>query len=111
VDYNDLDIIYAIEEPCNAVKTKLVPNLAAAARQYGIHYGTLRNRYLSITQPTKQAHNDKRFLNNSQEKVLVEWMQFLGAVGRPISRSTLRPKIKDLCGWMPGRTWIWRFLC
>ncbi|KAF8150832.1 hypothetical protein B0H34DRAFT_628606, partial [Crassisporium funariophilum] len=86
VDYNDLDIIYAIKEPCNAIKSKLVPNLAAAARQYGIHCGTLRNRYLSITQLTKQVHNDERLLDDSQEKVLVEWMQFLGAVGRPISR-------------------------
>jgi len=110
VDYNDLDVICAIEEACDAVRTGLVPNLAQAAKQYGIRYGTLRNRYLSLTQPTKRAHNDEMLLDEGQEKVLVEWMQFLGMVGRPISRSTLWPKIQELCGRMPGKTWIWHFL-
>ena len=43
VNYNDLDVTCAIEEVCDAVRTGLVPNLAQAAKQYGIRYGTLRN--------------------------------------------------------------------
>lgn len=55
VDYNDLDIICRIEAACEAVHTGQSPNLKAASREFDINYGTLRNRYHSLHQPSKQA--------------------------------------------------------
>ncbi|KAI6036046.1 hypothetical protein BKA83DRAFT_49671, partial [Pisolithus microcarpus] len=44
------------------------------------------------------------------EKVLVDWMHFLGTIGRPIAKDTVRPYVYDLCGRYPSENWIYRFL-
>ena len=110
VDYNDLTVICNIEEACEAIRNGTVKNVWQAHKAYNIPYGTLLNRYNKRTKPTKQAHDNEQILNQEQEEVLVEWMIFLGMVGRPVSRATVRPKCIELCGRLPGRTWIWRFL-
>jgi len=112
IDHNDIEIITRIEEACHAVRSGKLPSLSAAGRKYDLMgcYGTLRNRYHGLTKPTKQAHEDERLMNDEQEAVLVDWIKFLGMVGRPITRLTLRPKCVELCGKMPARGWIWRFL-
>jgi len=110
VNYNDIEVIARIEEACDAVRSGKLPHLVAASQKYKINYGTLRNRYHKLTKPTKQAHEDQRLMNDEEEEVLVDWIKFLGMVGRPITRTTLRPKCVELCGKMPARSWLWRFL-
>ena len=110
VDYNDLDVICHIEEACEAIRTGQSPNFKAASLEFGISYGTLRNRYYSLHQPSKQAHLKQQLLDTAQEETLVDWMIFLGKIGRPVCQATMRPKCIELCGRLPGRSWIWRFL-
>ena len=66
-------------------------------------------RYHKLHKPTKQAHKDEHLMNE-EEAVLADWIQFLGMVGCPITRATLRLKCVELCRQMPGRTWLWCFL-
>jgi hypothetical protein len=84
VDYNDLDMICRIEEACEAVRTGQSRNLKAASLEFDINYGTLRNRYHSLHQPSKQAHIKQQLLDTAQEEALAEWMVFLGTIGRPV---------------------------
>ena len=81
-----------------------------ARRKYDIPEGTLRNRYNGCTQSATKAYTHQKLMGDSQEEVLVDWMIFIGVTGRPISRTTLRPKCVEICGRLPGKTWIWRFL-
>ena len=61
IDYNDIEVIARIEEACDAVRSGKLPHLAAASLEFGIQYGTLRNRYHKLRKPTKQAHEDELF--------------------------------------------------
>ena len=74
VDYNDIEVICRIEKACKAVRIGQVPNLLVASKKFEICYGTLRNRYNSFSQPTKQAHDHEKLLDDVQEKVLVDWI-------------------------------------
>ena len=109
INYNDIEVIARIEEVCSAVRSGTLPHLAAASLQFGINYGMLHNQYHKLHKPTKQAHEDEHLMNE-EEAILVDWIQFLGMVGCPITRATLRPKCIELCGQMPGRMWLWCFL-
>jgi hypothetical protein len=40
----------------------------------------------------------------------VDWINYLGKVGRPIDRHSVRPVVKVLCGQAPGVGWLHRFL-
>ena len=110
IDYNNLDVICRIEEACEDIQNGRHKNVWQASKAYDIPYGTLLNRYNKCTKPSHQAHDDERIMNHEQEEVLVDWMKFLGMVGRPVSRATVRPKCIKLVGRLPGQTWIWRFL-
>ena len=110
IDYNDLTVIYNIEEACKAIRNGTVKNVWQAHKVYNIPYGMLLNHYNKHTKPTKQVHDDGQIFNQKQEKVLVEWMIFLGMVRHPIRRATVRPKCIELCGEPSGHTWIWHSL-
>jgi len=109
LDYDDLEVIYRVEQALDDIKSKKL-KLYPAAKKFGLPAGTLRNRLHGLRQSTKKAHQHEKLLDDAQERVLVDWVMFLGMTGRPISRSTLRPKCIELCGKLPGKTWIWRFL-
>ncbi|KAG2082931.1 hypothetical protein BD769DRAFT_1316026, partial [Suillus cothurnatus] len=57
-----------------------------------------------------EAHASQRHLTPAQEEVLVDWMKFLGATGRPISKETVYPYVYHMCGKYPSEFWIWRFI-
>jgi len=107
-NYDNPDVIQRIKQACEDITNG--STYAAASRKYDIPEGTLRNHYNGRTQSRKKAHTHQRLMDDSQEKVLVDWMMFLAVTGHPISRTTLRPKCVEICGKLPGKTWIWRFL-
>lgn len=110
LNYNDPAVKLRIKEACEAVRTGQIRNLSLAAHEFEIPYTTLRNRYHGIAQPAKEAHEHERLLDPAQEQVMVDWMRFLGFIGQPICRATVRPKLFELCGRLPGKTWVWRFV-
>jgi len=110
LNYNDPAVKLCIKEACKAVRTGEIGNLSHTAHKFEIPYTTLRNRYHGFTQPMKEAHEHDRLLDPAQEQVMVDWMQFLGFIGQPICRATVWPKIVKLCGWLPGKTWVWHFV-
>jgi len=91
-----------MKEACEDIRNG--STFAAASQKYDVPEGTLRNRYHGRTQSATKSHTHQRLMDDSQEKVLVDWMMFLAMTGRPISRTTLRPKYIEICGRLPGRT-------
>ncbi|KAI5982602.1 hypothetical protein EDD15DRAFT_2126531, partial [Pisolithus albus] len=89
-----------------------VHSLLHAAKQKGIEhkYHTVHRRAYGLTKSLKDAHKKQRLLTDAQEKVLVNWMHFLGTIGRPIAKDTIWPYVYDLCGCYPSENWIYRFL-
>ncbi|KAF9505246.1 hypothetical protein BS47DRAFT_1277272, partial [Hydnum rufescens UP504] len=45
-----------------------------------------------------------------KENVLLDWITHLGLLAQPLDRRTVGPFVKDLCGTLPGKCWLWRFL-
>lgn len=109
-NYNCPDVQNRIQEACEALRSGAVPTVRAAADKYDLNYHTLWQRYNKGRQSVKEAHEKDKLLDRAQEEVMVEWMMFLSMVGRPICKATVRPKVYQLCGQVPGKTWIHRFL-
>lgn len=84
-------------------------SIRAVARHYKTPKSTLHDHVTGRHKPAKEAHAQLRLLTPEQEEVAVTWMQFLGMVGRPLTKKTLIPKIKQLCGRVPGQNWLKRF--
>ena len=108
IDYDSLEVICCIEQACHNISKGA--KLAPTALKYNLPAGTLRNRYYGHTQSASKAHLHERLMDDAQEQALVDWMMFLGMTGRPISRTTLRPKCVEICGKLPGKVWVWRFM-
>jgi hypothetical protein len=107
-NYGDPDVIRHMKQACEDISNG--SRYINASQKYDIPEGTLRNCYNGQTQSRKKAHVHRRLMDDSQEKVLVDWMMFLGVTDCPMSHTTLRPKCVEICGKLPGKTWIWRFL-
>ncbi|PBK59857.1 hypothetical protein ARMSODRAFT_840367, partial [Armillaria solidipes] len=75
-------------------------NVNDAARKLDIwsQQYTVRHRMNGTTQERQQAHQDQELLTLAQNKVLKAWAKWLGMVGFPVSRKTMVPKMKLLCG-------------
>ncbi|KAG1718535.1 hypothetical protein EDD22DRAFT_732836, partial [Suillus occidentalis] len=72
-----------IQEAVTAIRDKKYPNVAMACRELGLtkYYHTVNRRVLGKTQPRVKAHMRQQLLNSSQEKVLRNWIKWLGAIG------------------------------
>ena len=59
-------------------------------------YFTLRRRVQGLAQPCRFAHEKQALLRESENKILVEWIQYLALTGHPLNKRTLRPKIQAI---------------
>lgn len=86
-------------------------NITQAAHATGVPYDTLRRRYLGQSKgPRSMGHIQQRLLTRGQEDVLCKWVKYLGATGHAVSKRTIVPKVQQLCGRRPSKSWIRRFL-
>ncbi|THH14570.1 hypothetical protein EUX98_g9594 [Antrodiella citrinella] len=83
-----------------------------AAEKLGIPgaYTTIWRRLKGRALPRKKAFVKYQLLNPQQEEVLKKWVQFLALSGRPLCKRTIAPKIQDLCGKVPSRRYVYRWL-
>ncbi|TFK17287.1 hypothetical protein FA15DRAFT_554080, partial [Coprinopsis marcescibilis] len=66
---------------------------------------TFHNRWLNCMKVPKEAH-DQMLLSPEAEVVLIDWIKFLGFVGRPVCTATIRPKVLELRGRYSGKHWL-----
>jgi hypothetical protein len=48
------------------------------------------------------AHEHQQLLSAKQEKVLVDWIEYLSLTGNSVSKRTICKKAEDLCGKKPS---------
>ncbi|EGO02982.1 hypothetical protein SERLA73DRAFT_70454 [Serpula lacrymans var. lacrymans S7.3] len=88
-----VDLKKQIQAACEATTTGAARNLKAVCRDLGIikHYHTALRRYKGKAVPCCEAHIQQQHLNQAQEEVLLEWIQFLGNTGHPLCKQTIAP--------------------
>jgi hypothetical protein len=79
------------------------------ATQFNVRMWTLRRRFLGLSKDPHDAHDSQRFMSETQEDTLAEWIGQMGMEGRPVSERALRLKVKLLTGKLPHRTWVRRY--
>jgi hypothetical protein len=101
-----------IQQAVKGVKDGTYKSCNDAAKKLGImsKYTTIWRRHNGKTTARVKAHMRQQLLNSSQEKVLVNWIKWLGFTGVPLSKKTIAPKVQALCGRKPSRRWVIRFL-
>jgi hypothetical protein len=105
-----------ITEGCSrlssAKQNGLKVNIKETARDLGISYGTLRNRFLNLCKTREEAHTEQQFLSPPQENTLVRWLRYLGRSARPVSKQGIRTRAQTLHpeNTMPSRNWVQLFL-
>ncbi|THG93507.1 hypothetical protein EW026_g7744 [Hermanssonia centrifuga] len=98
----------AIEEACVWLRKEKTETMQAAAVKFEVSYWKLRSRYLKLHAPPHVAQK-RRLLTSVQEDVLVAWMRLWSAQGTPVSRQSLRVKVKNYTGQKPSLRWIDNF--
>ena len=63
------------------------------------------DRFHNRHQSRKTAAADRQMLDNTQEKVLLEWIDHSAISGKPFHAGDLHARAKDLSGNQPGRHW------
>lgn len=99
-----------IQQACAALREGTYTKMTKAAEAFDVSYPTLRRRYEGTTQPRNRAHEKQMLLSSVQEKVLCDWLAYLGSTGHPISKRSIPPKVQEICGTWPSKFWIRRFL-
>ena len=99
-----------IEATCQSLRDGIHLSYNQAAIAFGISVSTLWHYYLKKLSAPKNAHEREQLLNNTQEKVLAEWIQYLGSTGYAVSKQTIQPKFQALCRTLPSFRWISCFL-
>ena len=113
---DDTQIKEIIQESCQILGSQVKPNYANVVRQLSekhaipVPYFQLHNRFLGKTKSWQASHETQQLLSSEQEKVLVDWIEYLSSTGHPLSKCTIRKKAQDLCGKKPSRNWIPLFL-
>ncbi|ETW79440.1 hypothetical protein HETIRDRAFT_419178 [Heterobasidion irregulare TC 32-1] len=104
------DVEHRLQEACKSLQSNVHKSYSSAAEAFEVNYHTLRNRYLGLTRRPVEAHEVQQLLNNAQEKVLADWLVYLGHTGHAVSKCTIGPKVEALCGRTPSKTWLKGFL-
>ena len=99
-----------LQEACKSLQSNVHKSYSSAAKAFEVNYHTLRNRYLGLTWRPIEAHKVQQLLNNAQEKVLTDWLVYLGHTGHAVSKCTISPKVEMLCRRTPSKTWLKGFL-
>ena len=71
-------------------------SISAVAKVHGVPYFTLQCRVQGLTQPRRISHDEQALLTQSEQKILVEWIQYLALTGHPLNKCTLRLKIQAI---------------
>ena len=99
-----------IQEACAAYRAGSYTKMTDAAIAYDVSYPTLRRRLEGITRPKHLAHEKQMLMSLTQESVLCEWLEYLGASGHPVSKRSIATKVHSFCGTRPSKYWIQSFL-
>jgi hypothetical protein len=116
VTANDPKVAKHLQEAVQLLRFMEKPNITLVCKdikeRYGVDipYHTLRNRFLGITRPYKEAHCSQQLLAPEAERVLVDWILFYSDTSHPLSKQTIRRKAQCICGKKPSKGWIRLFL-
>ncbi|KAF1981364.1 hypothetical protein K402DRAFT_316037, partial [Aulographum hederae CBS 113979] len=92
-----------IDEAIADLRTQSVPNFHRTAKKYGLITSTLSRRFKGQT-----AHN--RLLNETQEAVLVKYINNLSDKCLPPTTAMVGSMAAGLCKKLPGKDWVPRFV-
>ena len=84
--------------------------ITAAQRQFLVNYDTLCHCYLSHHQPAHQSQEHQQILSQSEEQVLVDWIEHRSTTRWPLSKHSLKFKLEGIIGYRPGKRWTNKFL-
>lgn len=93
-------------------------SVKAAASAHNVLYLTLTRCIQGTAHPKKLAHDKEALLTRAEKDALLDWVQYLGVTGHPVSKCTLQPKIHSILhakGYQikqctVSKTWIQNFL-
>jgi len=80
------------------------------ATKYGVNRSTLSKRWRGKQGSRAEMYEDKRLLNDQQEKTLVEYIEGLHRRQLPPTHQIIRNFAKEICGKKLGKIWPYRFL-
>ena len=101
--------------------THSVMTMAEAAHTFDIPYHRFCDQHQNCTKPHIQAHVDQQLLMPAQEKVLCDWVKYLGNKGQPMLKNmllvavadmskSLQEKSKETGKWcLPDWKWVYAF--
>ncbi|KAF4236562.1 hypothetical protein CNMCM8980_009552 [Aspergillus fumigatiaffinis] len=76
-------------EACKAVQAQKKPNISKIAREYGVPYGTLRDRVKKHVHPRTANKPVNRALKGYQEEALIQWIVNLRDHNMPVTPKLL----------------------
>ena len=86
------------------------PNISATARSHGIHRSTLSRRWRGRSTSKEIALSDRRFLNNEQERSLINYINELCRRSAAPTPAMVTAFASQLAGRAPGHCWVSRFV-
>lgn len=86
------------------------PNYAQVARKFGVDRSTLSKRHRGLQGSRTEQYENKRLLNDAQERELVEYITRLCERGLPPTKSMLRNFASQISQQEVGKSWPDRFL-
>jgi transposase-like protein len=99
-----------IDEALEDLASSESPNISATARDYGIHPSTLSRRWHSRSISKEEAMSNRRFLNNYQERSLIDYINELSQRSAAPTPAMVTAFASQLASRAPGYCWVSRFV-
>ena len=97
-------------EALRSVKPGEKPNIALAARTYGVNASQLSKRFQGVSGSKEAQYNNQQLLSNEQSATLIRYINRLTENGLPPTHTMLANFAADITGKRPGKNWVTRWV-
>jgi hypothetical protein len=94
--YNNQTIKEKVVAVCRALETQSKPNVAKTAREFNAPLFRVRRRFRRETQSLNANGGHNKILNEEEETVLREYIDFCEHLGSPLRKKSLPKKANDI---------------
>ncbi|PPR04183.1 hypothetical protein CVT24_010776 [Panaeolus cyanescens] len=106
---SDPDYENRIQDAMNAIHTKAVKSISAAASKFNVKRTTLSDRLKGKHQSKKAALEPVRHLNEQQEQSFIGWLDLSAISGRPYNSTEFRSNVERISGRRVGKNYPKKF--
>ena len=103
-------VLLAALAACHQDNQDSRPNFSRIAQEHQVDRNTLRRQYEKSLRPITPKDDPRSLLSLAQEKVVLDYLEYMGKRNLFVTPQILRNLVQSLVGVLPSESWARRFI-